>query len=106
MSIFKAYDIRGIYPTEFNAELAELIGGAEGENYKEKAYRMVRSLTENYSNLANEDKQAILFGGTVHAPANKGINVGLIYADYFYTEALSRLMGNREIFWYSGTGHN
>ena len=26
MSIFKAYDIRGIYPTEFNAEIAELIG--------------------------------------------------------------------------------
>ncbi len=28
MSIFKAYDIRGIYPTEFNAEIAELIGRA------------------------------------------------------------------------------
>lgn len=81
-------------------ELSELIGGIEGETYKEKAYQILRSLTDNYSNLDNDEDQAILFGATVHAPMNYGIGVGLIYADYFYMEALSRLMGNKDIFWY------
>lgn len=82
-------------------ELYELVGGIEGENYREKAYLILRSLTDNYSNLDNDKDQAILFGGTINAPADYGIGVGLIYGDYFYMEAISRLMGNKEIFWYS-----
>lgn len=82
-------------------ELAEHIGGVEGDNYKEKAYRILRSLTDNYSNLDNDTDQAILTHSTVSKPSNIGVNVGLIYADYFYVEAISRLMGNKDIFWYS-----
>lgn len=82
-------------------ELAELVGGVEGENYKEKAYKVLRSLTDNYSNLDNDEQQSLLSGGTVNAVINKGVNVGLIYGDYFYMEAISRLMGNKDIFWYS-----
>ena len=82
-------------------ELADHIGGPEGENYRDKAYQILRSLTDKYSNLDNDADQAILTHSTVSKPANKGINVGLIYADYFYTEAISRLMGNKELFWYS-----
>ena len=76
-------------------ELAELVGGTEGENYKEKACLILRSLTDNYSNLDNEKDQALLFGGTINAPMDYGIGVGLIYGDYFYMEAISRLMGNK-----------
>ena len=82
-------------------ELAEHIGGAEGDTYKEKAYLILRSLTDNYSNLDNDTDQALLFGGTGNFPAGIDINVGLIYGDYFYMEAISRLMGNEKIFWYS-----
>lgn len=82
-------------------ELSEHIGGAEGGNYREKACRILRSLTDNYSNLDNDSDQAILTGATVDAPENRGVNVGLIYADYFYVEAISRLKGNEDIFWYS-----
>lgn len=82
-------------------ELAEHLGSEEEEKYKESAYAILRSLTDNYSNLDNDNEQAILFGATVNAVINKGINVGLIYADYFYVEAISRLKGNRELFWYS-----
>jgi phosphomannomutase (EC 5.4.2.8) len=34
MSIFKAYDIRGIYPEELNDEIAYRIGSAAGEFFK------------------------------------------------------------------------
>lgn len=82
-------------------ELAEMLGSEEGDKYRESAYKILKSLTENYSNLDNDKDQALLFGGTSNAPNNTGINVGLIYGDYFYIEAISRLMGNKEIFWYS-----
>lgn len=82
-------------------EIAGFVGGAEGANYREKAYRILKSLTDNYSNLDNDNDQAILKYSTVHAPIGQGINVGLIYADYFYIEGVSRLMGNTDIFWYS-----
>lgn len=81
-------------------ELAQFLPEAEGNMYKEKAYLILRSLTDNYSNLDHVD-QAMLRGGTSHFPANSGVNVGLIYGDYFYMEGVSRLMGNKDIFWYS-----
>lgn len=81
-------------------ELADIIGGAEGDNYKEKAFLILDSLTKNYSNLKNDNADALLNGATMNAPRNCGINVSLIYADYFYTEAVSRLKGNKRIFWY------
>lgn len=81
-------------------ELALHLPEAESKVYTEKAYEILRSLTDNYSNYDNSN-QALLTGGTSNYPINFGINVGLIYGDYFYMEGISRLMGNKEIFWYS-----
>ena len=81
-------------------ELAKHLPETEAAVYAEKAYLILRSLTENYSNLENEN-QALLREGTSHFPAGAGVRVGLIYGDYFYLEGISRLLGNEEIFWYS-----
>ncbi|AEI39952.1 glycoside hydrolase [Paenibacillus mucilaginosus KNP414] len=32
-------------------------------------------------------------GGTSHKPANLNVDVSLIYGDYYYVEALAKLMG-------------
>ncbi|AFC28621.1 glycoside hydrolase [Paenibacillus mucilaginosus 3016] len=32
-------------------------------------------------------------GGTSHKPANSNVDVSLIYGDYYYVEALAKLMG-------------
>lgn len=81
-------------------ELSQHLPGAEGRVYAEKAYLILQSLTDQYSNLDN-DSQALLCGGAGHVPANSDVNVGLIFGDYFYVEGISRLLGNQEIFWYS-----
>lgn len=80
-------------------EIAEHVPECEKEFYIDSAYKIVKSLTDNYSNL-DSDKQCILNCGTGHCPAGQNVNVGLIYGDYFYMEAVSRLMGNTDIFWY------
>jgi unsaturated chondroitin disaccharide hydrolase len=40
-----------------------------------------------------------LVKGTSHHPAGKGIEVPIIYGDYFFMEALSKLRGQDEVFW-------
>lgn len=80
-------------------ELSEFVPECEKQFYIDSAYKIVKSLTDNYSNLDN-DKQCILNGGTGDFPKDLNVNVGLIYGDYFYMEAVSRLMGNTDIFWY------
>ncbi|MDD3767025.1 MAG: glycoside hydrolase family 88 protein [Eubacteriales bacterium] len=81
-------------------EIAKYVPEAEKEIYETAAKRMLVSLTDNYSNLDN-NKQCILTHGTSHCPENQNVNVGLIYADYFYVEGISRLLGNEDIFWYA-----
>lgn len=80
-------------------ELSEFVPECEKQFYIDSAYKIVKSLTDNYSNLDN-DKQCILNGGTGDCPKDLNVNVGLIYGDYFYMEAVSRLMSNTDIFWY------
>ena len=81
-------------------ELSEHLPKAEADMYREKAYLMLKSLTDNYSNLENNNVQSLLNGATGAYTYNENINVGLIYADYFYMEGISRLCGNKDIFWY------
>ena len=81
-------------------ELAKHVPDNEKAFYRDAAYKILKSLTDNYSNLDNDEDQCIIREGTGHFPAGQNINVGLIYGDYFYIEGISRLMGNEKIFWY------
>ncbi|GFZ80278.1 glycosyl hydrolase family 88 [Paenibacillus marchantiophytorum] len=67
-------------------------------HYEAAARRMMRSLSDYYAVWDLED-EAILLHGTGNYPANKNIDVGLIYGDYFFVEALAKLRGQMETFW-------
>lgn len=58
---------------------------------------LVKSLYAEYWN--GKKSQGLLSGGTFNFPAGKGINVSLIYGDYFYAEALTRMVTDAVIFW-------
>ena len=60
------------------------------ETYKDKAIEMLASLsTEQYQ--SRETNPAFLLHSTGHYPAKAQIDIPLIYADYYYIEALTRL---------------
>ena len=80
-------------------EIASQVPDAEKSLYFNTAIKILHSLEENYSNFDNDNEQAFLRGGTVNKPANYGINVGIIYGDYFFMEAASRLCGNDRLYW-------
>lgn len=81
-------------------EIAKHVPECEKAFYENTAQRILQSLTKNYSNLQDDSRQELLRGGTGNFPAGVNINVGIIYGDYFYMEAISRLLGNDNIFWY------
>jgi unsaturated chondroitin disaccharide hydrolase len=61
--------------------------------YKGSALKILKSLTENYGTWDQSDHQAVLCQGTSNKPLGRGINSSLIYGDYYYLEALAKLMG-------------
>ena len=57
--------------------------------YKEQAEKIITALAENC--MLGMDRQAVLDKATAHLPANENIEVGLIYADYYFMEAVYKL---------------
>jgi rhamnogalacturonyl hydrolase YesR len=58
--------------------------------YKEKANKIVESLTDSYRSAIGESKGFILLHSTGSKPAKSEVDVPLIYGDYYYLEALLR----------------
>jgi unsaturated chondroitin disaccharide hydrolase len=79
-------------------EIAKLVPAEESGKYREGAERILTALTQGYASFGT-DSEAILREGTGHRPENQNINVGLIYGDYYYAEAVAKLAGwNRVVF--------
>ncbi|WP_082927564.1 glycoside hydrolase family 88 protein [Paenibacillus oryzisoli] len=74
-------------------ELAAFLPANEGAMYLRAAEQMLLSLTVNYGTWDQKEHQAILLEGTGNKPAGQNVNVSLIYGDYYYVEALAKLMG-------------
>ena len=76
-------------------ELAKLVELEESKRYKEAAVKMLKALHENRANYS-EDSDNILEKCTA-AYHDKEHEFSIIYGDYFYIEAIWKLM-NQEIF--------
>jgi hypothetical protein len=73
-------------------DLARYADARSSDRYRETADRMLASLVSNY--LAPLSPQgAILSHSTGAKPAQSEVDVGLVYADYFFVEALLRRKG-------------
>jgi unsaturated chondroitin disaccharide hydrolase len=70
-------------------ELSEYVEPVKGDDYRKKAKAMIEELsTDNYR--ANDTNSAFLLHATGHKPGNSEVDASLIYADYYYLEALLR----------------
>ena len=71
--------------------LYELSGYSQnGKNYRKAADKIIESLTKNYRSSIGANHGFILLHSTGHLPAGSEIDVPLIYADYYFLEALLR----------------
>ena len=71
-------------------ELSTYLPGEKGEGYRKEAVRMLVSLSSDAYACGNR-KPAFLMHSTGHHPAGSEIDASIIYADYYYIEALLRL---------------
>ncbi|MBQ9668334.1 MAG: glycoside hydrolase family 88 protein [Prevotella sp.] len=71
-------------------ELSTCLDGWRGQQYRDAAVRMLADLsTERYQ--SRDRNVAFLQHSTGHHPAGSEIDASIIYADYYYLEALLRL---------------
>lgn len=71
-------------------ELAEYVEPEKGQRYSRFADTIIQNLTTGYILRPEEADGFILGHSTGHHPAGSEIDVPLVYADYYYLEALLR----------------
>ena len=71
-------------------ELQQYVGGEKGEEYKQFAIQSLAQLsTSKYQ--SGKKNVSFLMHSTGHHPAGSEIDASIIYADYYYLEALNRI---------------
>lgn len=78
-------------------EIAKYTVGEEKIYFTECAINILKSLWENYF-IHDKDADPLLRGSTIHKPAGYGINCSVVYADFYFIEALRKLQGRDEIY--------
>lgn len=71
--------------------LSKHVSDEESKIYFEAGKRIIKAVYEKYGTYNDDDEQGIILGGTFNYPLGLGINVSLIYGDYYFVEALYKL---------------
>jgi len=67
--------------------------------YENAAVRIVESLTDRYTTAAHPHSNGILMHAVYNKPRGMGIDECTIWGDYFYFEALVRLLKDWRLYW-------
>lgn len=67
--------------------------------YENAALRIIRSLAKNYTTAEVEKSNGVLLHGVYSKPAGDGVDECMIWGDYFYLEALVRLVKDWRLYW-------
>ena len=95
------FDAPGIPNEPRDASAASIIASAlyelstyadHNNQYREKADIIMKNLEQNYMTEKGDADGFILLHSTGSAPSNKEVDVPLIYSDYYFLEALIRVM--------------
>lgn len=74
-------------------ELSDYVGGWRGKYYLDMAVKMLTDLSSPRY-LSGSRNDSFLLHSTGHRPAGSEIDASIVYADYYYIEALGRLKKN------------
>jgi len=82
-------------------ELATLLPVVDKDRqvYERVALSMMKSLADSYTSKDEPLSNGILLHAVYGKPFGKGVDECTIWGDYFYVEALVRILRNRPLFW-------
>lgn len=67
--------------------------------YSNAALKIIKSLVENYTTDKHPESNGLLMHGVYSLPKNDGVDECCIWGDYFYFEALVRLLKDWKLYW-------
>ena len=83
-------------------EIAKNASKEEGRRYTQEAINILRAIEENWCNY-EETEDALVLMGTERYPHNEkemmGLHKPIIYADFFFVEAMTKLRGSDFFIW-------
>ena len=84
-------------------ELAKALPENEGGMYMNGAVNILRAMTEKFSNFDPSNDTMILYGSGRYpvncTPERASVHKYLVYADFYYTEAILKLLGSEFFVW-------
>ena len=80
-------------------ELAQLVGGEEGETYRAAAMRLLRALHDLCADWSEEAPGILQKCTASYHDDGAGRHVNILYGDYFFVEALCKLRGTDAHLW-------
>lgn len=86
-------------------EMADQLTGEEGEACRATARRLMKALVKNCAVRSEKESNGLLLHGTYARASennpctNRGVDECNTWGDYFYLEALTRLLGNWKSYW-------
>lgn len=73
--------------------------GEEKKYYTNAAFKILKSLVDNYSTINNETSNALLLHVVGSIPHNLGVDEACLFGCYYYLEALVRVLREWELYW-------
>ena len=86
-------------------ELGRLLGEHEGGMYTNAAINLLRAISDSFGNYDEDNDYIIGYGSARYpipdkfTPKQAGVHMSIIYADYFFAEALLKLKGSKFLPW-------
>lgn len=80
-------------------EIAENSDEYEKDMYLSAALNILKKTDEKFCNYDNEKDYIVGYGTERYTITGEGVHIPIIYADYFYIEALHKLKGNKFLMW-------
>ena len=83
-------------------ELGKLLPENEGGMYTSAAVKLLRAITEKFVNFDPERDDMVLGGSVAYPTAerpNRRTHISIIYGDFYYVEALLKMLGSEFFMW-------
>ena len=83
-------------------EIAKYVSEEEGRRYTQEAINILKATDESFCNY-EEDQDALVLMGSERYPQNENalrcVHIPIIYGDFFFVEALTKLRGSEFFIW-------
>ena len=83
-------------------EIAKYVSVEEGRKYTQEAINILKACDEHFCNYEEEEDALVLMGSErypLDEKGRKGLHIPIIYADFFFVEALTKLKGSEFFIW-------